>query len=613
MDVGNASRRRALTTIVALLLMVGSGLPWTAMAEDGTPEDPVITEPVPTQPTVPETTQPIEPSPDPTDVPPSATTVPTVVVTAETPTTINGITVACDTRGAGLTGQMTTTNPAAASNVALSLVTTDDPAIAVLQSISVPVTPGQTGYTFAATLEPGDFEASTTHKVRVVSSDGSIVSDTVNIALDGSATVCVPPGSVDPSPSATSTATATETSTATTTATATETPTSTTTPPPASVGTVVNTSGANLNCRSAANTTAGIVAKLPAGSSVVVRGASVNGWVPVTCANKEGWVSSQYLRVSTVPTTTPTPTATATATATTTPGSPGVATVVNTGTDNLRCRTAPNTGSSVITMLPAGSKVATRGGASNGWVPVTCGGQAGFVSAAFVSISAGTGSPTPTTTATSTTPSGSPTATSTSTTTPGTGSTAYVTGTGGAGLRCRTSVPSGTVITVLAENAQISVLSQSNGWGKVNCGGQTGWVSLSYVLFAVNPGNGAGALRIDIDLGSQYMIVYQGNNVLSRTYVSTGRRGFDTPTGTYYINRKVRVKDMAGVLGGEAYHVRDVPHVMYFTNRGHAIHGAYWHNNFGYVMSHGCVNLPLGFASWLYSITPIGTKVTIHY
>jgi lipoprotein-anchoring transpeptidase ErfK/SrfK len=172
---------------------------------------------------------------------------------------------------------------------------------------------------------------------------------------------------------------------------------------------------------------------------------------------------------------------------------------------------------------------------------------------------------------------------------------------------------SGSVITVLAENTKLTVTSQSNGWGKVTCGGQTGWVSMTYVMFTVNPGTGSGAIRIDIDLGSQYMVVYQGNNVLSRTYVSTGRRGFDTPTGTFYINRKVKVKDMSGVLGGEYYHVRDVPDVMYFTYRGHAIHGAYWHNNFGYVMSHGCVNLPLGFATWLYNITPIGTKVTIHY
>jgi lipoprotein-anchoring transpeptidase ErfK/SrfK len=68
---------------------------------------------------------------------------------------------------------------------------------------------------------------------------------------------------------------------------------------------------------------------------------------------------------------------------------------------------------------------------------------------------------------------------------------------------------------------------------------------------------------------------------------------------------------MAGVLGGEYYNVPQVPDVMYFTNRGHAIHGTYWHNNFGNPMSHGCVNVPLGTSTWLYNWTPVGTPVLI--
>ena len=48
-------------------------------------------------------------------------------------------------------------------------------------------------------------------------------------------------------------------------------------------------------------------------------------------------------------------------------------------------------------------------------------------------------------------------------------------------------------------------------------------------------------------------------------------------------------------------------------NYGHALHGTYWHNNFGAIMSHGCVNLPMDFAEWLYGWTSIGTRVEIHY
>jgi len=57
--------------------------------------------------------------------------------------------------------------------------------------------------------------------------------------------------------------------------------------------------------------------------------------------------------------------------------------------------------------------------------------------------------------------------------------------------------------------------------------------------------------------------------------------------------------------------VPDVPWVMYFHNSGNAIHGAYWHNNFGAPMSHGCVNLPLDVAEFLFGWAPEGTPVTI--
>lgn len=125
-------------------------------------------------------------------------------------------------------------------------------------------------------------------------------------------------------------------------------------------------------------------------------------------------------------------------------------------------------------------------------------------------------------------------------------------------------------------------------------------------------GNG-GERWIEINLTTQYLIAWEGNVSIYETYVSTGRPGFDTPPGTYHILTKLESQTMEGVLGGEYYNVPDVPWVQYFTNRGHAIHGAYWHNNFGTVMSHGCVNLPLDFAAWLYTWTSIGTRVEIHF
>lgn len=116
-----------------------------------------------------------------------------------------------------------------------------------------------------------------------------------------------------------------------------------------------------------------------------------------------------------------------------------------------------------------------------------------------------------------------------------------------------------------------------------------------------------------VNLSSQYLVAYEGDVPVMETYVSTGRPGFDTPTGTYYISVKYDIQDMEGMASGESWYVPDVPYVMYFTDYGHAFHGTYWHGNFGAVMSHGCVNLPMWFAEWMYYWAPYGMRVVITY
>jgi hypothetical protein len=118
---------------------------------------------------------------------------------------------------------------------------------------------------------------------------------------------------------------------------------------------------------------------------------------------------------------------------------------------------------------------------------------------------------------------------------------------------------------------------------------------------------------IDVSLTNEYLTAYQGNTVILETYISSGKPGFETPTGTFFINSKLPEQDMEGVIGGEYYDVPSVPDVMYFTDFGHAIHGTYWHNNFGNPMSHGCINVPLDLAHFLYEWAPINTRVEIHY
>ena len=117
----------------------------------------------------------------------------------------------------------------------------------------------------------------------------------------------------------------------------------------------------------------------------------------------------------------------------------------------------------------------------------------------------------------------------------------------------------------------------------------------------------SGQRWIDIDISSQTLTAYDGNTPVFNTLVSTGL-AFPTPVGTYKILYKLQAQRMTG----PGYDLPNVPWVMYFTNRGHAIHGAYWHNNFGNPMSHGCVNMRPSEAQWLYDFTPNGTTVVVH-
>ena len=118
---------------------------------------------------------------------------------------------------------------------------------------------------------------------------------------------------------------------------------------------------------------------------------------------------------------------------------------------------------------------------------------------------------------------------------------------------------------------------------------------------------------IEVNLSAQYLTAWYGNTRVNGTLVSTGKPGFETPTGTFYILTRYRYDTMAGCIQGECYYVPDVPWTQYFTNYGHALHGAYWHNDFGTTRSHGCVNLPLWFAEWLWNWATWGTRIWIHY
>ena len=123
-----------------------------------------------------------------------------------------------------------------------------------------------------------------------------------------------------------------------------------------------------------------------------------------------------------------------------------------------------------------------------------------------------------------------------------------------------------------------------------------------------------GAKRIVVNLTRQWLYAYEGDQLVFDAPVATGRDGMNTPTGSFSVYAKLPVQTMDGVTNGEYWVVPNVPHVMYIYG-GVALHGTYWHNLFGSGArpSHGCVNLPLKSAAWLYSWTPVGTPVQVTY
>lgn len=111
-----------------------------------------------------------------------------------------------------------------------------------------------------------------------------------------------------------------------------------------------------------------------------------------------------------------------------------------------------------------------------------------------------------------------------------------------------------------------------------------------------------------VDLTNQQIMAYENGNLIRQTTVSTGLPGTPTVTGDFYIYSKLPSQTMYG----PGYYLPGVQWVMYFY-QGYAIHGAYWHNNFGQPMSHGCVNLPNEDAEWFYTFASLGTLVRVTY
>lgn len=108
---------------------------------------------------------------------------------------------------------------------------------------------------------------------------------------------------------------------------------------------------------------------------------------------------------------------------------------------------------------------------------------------------------------------------------------------------------------------------------------------------------------IEVDLSDFKLYAWEGNRKVYEFSVSTGRPGYKTITGEFRVWRKVRNQAYRGgsKARGDYYYLPNVPYSLFFQG-GYAIHGTYWHNDFGIQnRSSGCVNLRIPDAEQIYN------------
>ena len=122
---------------------------------------------------------------------------------------------------------------------------------------------------------------------------------------------------------------------------------------------------------------------------------------------------------------------------------------------------------------------------------------------------------------------------------------------------------------------------------------------------------------IDVNLSAHTMTAYVGADVVyGPIKMVNGSDEKPTVVGTFHVYHKRELQTMRGSnADGTKYETPDVPYISYF-HRGFALHGAPWRSSFGYAGSrgsHGCINLPVPVAKWVFDFATIGTTVTSHH
>lgn len=118
---------------------------------------------------------------------------------------------------------------------------------------------------------------------------------------------------------------------------------------------------------------------------------------------------------------------------------------------------------------------------------------------------------------------------------------------------------------------------------------------------------------IAINLDQQTIAVYDQRQLVFATVIASGSEPFWTQPGLFPIYEKLEKTPMRGAFeadGGGGYYLEDVPWTMYF-DQARALHGAYWRTKMGFSQSHGCVNMTVGDAHWIFNWANIGDPVYV--
>jgi lipoprotein-anchoring transpeptidase ErfK/SrfK len=119
---------------------------------------------------------------------------------------------------------------------------------------------------------------------------------------------------------------------------------------------------------------------------------------------------------------------------------------------------------------------------------------------------------------------------------------------------------------------------------------------------------------IQVSLKDQTITAYENDKPVLTSLVASGYGGYRTPSGTHKVIFKYPAARMIGGSGSDYYDLPGVPFCTFITWSGVAIHGAYWHNDFGRPRSHGCLNVPAPVALWFWRwTTPVAPYEAARY